>query len=225
MLKKIVRYLLNFLSVVIILASLFILVSVVMVQPGKTPSVFGFSAFRVMTGSMAPTIPTGSLIVVRERDPAEIAVGDVITFYSRDPALAGVANTHRVKAVAQQNGRRLFTTEGDANLIEDAYPVDERDVIGVVVFSSLFLGRLIKLLSNPLVFVPLILVPLVVILILNMVKTVRLTKTAVRAEEEQAVREILEAVRKQRAQSETSADDAAERPSGDAADGASDEAE
>jgi hypothetical protein len=139
MLKKIVRYLLNFLSVVIILASLFILVSVVMVQPGKTPSVFGFSAFRVMTGSMARRFHRLPHRGAGAR-PGGDRRGRRHHILFEGPGARGVANTHRVKAVAQQNGRRLFTTEGDANLIEDAYPVDERDVIGVVVFSSLFLA-------------------------------------------------------------------------------------
>ena len=40
----------------------------------------GFMMFRVVTGSMEPTIPTGALLVAREVDIESIQLNDIICF-------------------------------------------------------------------------------------------------------------------------------------------------
>lgn len=202
MFVKIIRTIINILSVLMIVLALFVLLSVIMTKPGQAPSVLGYSSFRVLSGSMEPTIRTGSMILVKATDPSEIAPDDIISFYSSDPALGGAVNTHRVLSVEKQNGVYIFHTKGDANLIPDEYTTSGTDVIGVVVFTSYVLGFLIRLLSNPLVFIPIIMVPLLLILVLNMIKTIRLAKAAAQEEEEkqiQAVKEELERRKQQRA--------------------------
>ena len=203
MLVKILRTIINILSVFMIVVALFVLLSVVMTKPGQAPTVMGYSSFRVLSGSMEPTLQTDSMIVVRHTAPAEIRVGDVISFYSSDPKLGGAVNTHRVVDAEKQNGVYIFQTKGDANIIPDEYPVSGNDVIGVVVFSSFFLGKLVRLLSNPLVFIPIIMIPLLALLILNLVKTVKLAKIAAQEEEAkqiQAIKDELERRAQQRAE-------------------------
>ena len=200
MFVKILRTIINILSVVMIVLALFVLLSVVMTKPGKAPSVLGYSSFRVLSGSMEPTIRTGAMILVKATDPSEINPDDIISFYSSDPALGGAVNTHRVVSVEKQNGVYRFQTKGDANLIPDEFPTSGNDIIGVVVFHSYVLGLLIRLLSNPIVFIPIIMVPLFLLLILNMIKTVRLAKLAAKEEEEKQVREIKEELERRKQQ-------------------------
>lgn len=66
----------------------------------------------------------------------------------------------------------------------DRYDVDSRDLLGRVVWSSLILGKIVRLVSNPLIFVPIILVPLAIILIANLVKTVSYARKIAKDEEE-----------------------------------------
>lgn len=200
MVKKILYYIVNTLSVVIIVAAVLVLLSVVLTKQGDTPSILGRSVFRVVSGSMEPSISANDLIVVRKTDASDIREGDVISFYSSDPELRGAVNTHRVAEVLQDNGHYSFVTKGDANIIEDEYPVRDTDVIGVVVFVSGFLGHLSRVIANPLVFIPVILVPLLVILISNLVKAARIAKAAVREEEERALAEALEEVKRRKAE-------------------------
>ena len=209
--KKLFFHVINAISVTVIALALFVLLSVVLTEKGSAPSVLGYSAFRVVTGSMEPSICEDDLIVVRRVEAAEIEVGDVISFYATDPSLYGAVNTHRVTAVAEENGEAVFTTKGDANLIEDAYPVHEAELIGKVVFVSAFLGTLSRLMSNPLVFVPLIMLPLLAILLSNMIRTVRLARETAREEERQALAALVEQAKRRRAegeQEESSASDA-----------------
>ena len=146
-----------------------------------------------------------SLILVKKTDPSQIQVGDVISFYSADPALDGAVNTHRVIAIEQDGTEWKYTTQGDANNIPDQYGTDSEALIGKVVASSLALGKLARLVANPLVFIPVILIPLAVILISNLVRTIRLAGKIAKDEEEAAVREAIREIQEKR-QKENSSD-------------------
>ena len=197
MIKKAILTLINVLSILIIAAAVVILCLVLMTRPGEAPSFGGYTVFRVTTGSMAPTYDTDSLILVKKTDPSEIKAGDVISFYSADPALEGAVNTHRVTEVTKDGDRWEYTTKGDANNTVDQYGTDSEALIGKVIASSLFLGKLARLVSNPLIFIPVILIPLVIILISNIAHTIRLAGKIAKDEEEQAVREALMQLKKQ----------------------------
>ena len=83
----------------------------------------------ILTDSMEDTIPAQSYIQIRKVDSSDIQVGDVITFYSDDPALSGHLNTHRVVEIAEDGA--TFITKGDANLAVDRYPARAEAVVGV----------------------------------------------------------------------------------------------
>lgn len=191
---KWIATLVNVCAILLIAASLFVLLTVVITPSGQVPQILGFSMFRVITGSMEPAIPEKTLLLVRRTDPQEISPGDVITFFSPDPELDGAPITHRVLEVQKQEAMVYFITKGDANLIADAYPVTGEYLIGKVVFASAALGTVISLLSNPLVFGLIIVVPMLVILLKNLIHSVRLAADLTRQEEEAAVRQALEAM-------------------------------
>lgn len=196
--KKILTGIVNAISILVIAAAIWILLSVVMTKPGQTPSILGFSMFRVMTGSMEPEIRTDALIVVKKQDPGTLAIGDVISFYSHDPALYGMVNTHRIVEIEEEGGSRTFYTKGDANRIADKYPVSQNDVIGRVVFNSYGIGVMVRLLANPMIFIPLVLIPMGGIIIWNLIKSISLARKLMREEEEAAVREAIETIRQRR---------------------------
>lgn len=185
----------NAAAIALILASVFVLLSVVLTPAGQVPQVLGYSVFRVMTGSMEPEIREDSLLVVKKTPPEDIAPGDVISFFSPDPMLEGAVNTHRVVRIEKENGRIQFITKGDANVIEDAYPTDGSALVGRVVFKSYGLGKTVRLLSNPLVFGTIILLPLLVIMLMNLYRAVRIAADIAKKEEEEAVRQALEEIK------------------------------
>lgn len=198
MIKKIFLTLINTISVLIIAAAVVILCLVVFTKQGEVPSIGGYTVFRITTGSMKPSYDTDTLILVKKTDPSEIQAGDVISFYSSDPALDGAVNTHRVTKIEQDGTEWKYTTKGDANNVPDQYGTDSEALIGKVVASSLILGKLARLVSNPLIFIPVILIPLAVILISNMISTVRLAGKIARDEEEAAVREAIRQIQEQK---------------------------
>lgn len=106
---------------------------------------FGRHLFSIQTGSMEPEIAVGSAALVQAREPVELAVGEVITY--RLPN--GVAVTHRIIDVVDQDGEMAFRTKGDANRHPDAWLVPASAVIGSVDGSLPVLGFLIGLLALP----------------------------------------------------------------------------
>ena len=193
--KKWLLGLCNAAAIVLIAASVLVLLVVVLTPQGQVPRILGYSVLRVTTGSMEPEIPVNSMILVRRTDPGAIREGDIITFFSREPGLEGALNTHRVQSIAQRDGSLYFTTKGDANALEDQAPVTSEALVGKVVFVSAAMGAVLRLLTNPLVFVPLILLPLLGMLVMNAVRTARLAAKLARQEEEEAVCQILEAAK------------------------------
>ena len=194
--RKIFLNIINVVSVIIITSAVVVLLTVVLTRSGEAPNIFGYSVFRVLTGSMEPAIETDSLILVRRIDPSEIKKDDIISFYSQDPSHGGAVNTHRVVSAEQDGELWYYTTKGDANQVADKYIVTSNDLIGKVIFTSHALGLFVRLLANPLIFIPVILLPLFMILLSNLIRTVRLAKKMAKEEEEAAVREALEELQK-----------------------------
>jgi signal peptidase I len=88
----------------------------------------GVIVFR--TGSMSPTIPTGSAAIVRTLPADQVAVGDVVTVPS---PLGPLPVTHRVTSVeALPDGQTRLHLRGDANDAEDPFPYDVTEVRRVV---------------------------------------------------------------------------------------------
>lgn len=114
------------------------------------PAVTGATALTVLTGSMEPTLPVGSVAVVAPRSPDQIRPGDVITYTDRDPdSPATRIVTHRVVAVDQAPAGPSFRTQGDANDAPDQRPTAAADVHGVLWYSVPVVGWLRELLISP----------------------------------------------------------------------------
>jgi len=93
----------------------------------------GYSLFRVVTGSMEPAVPVGSLLVCKSTPIEEIGQGDIVCFHSLNPKILGKVITHRVIAVEKDaDGAPMLVTKGDANLSADSERVTQTNLIGRV---------------------------------------------------------------------------------------------
>lgn len=110
-----------------ILGTLIIIAVIVCMIPLAVPKLMGYQTYDVVSGSMEPEIPVGSLVLVKEAEPETVVSGDVIAFYG---AADGVVVTHRVVENDKQAGEII--TKGDANEQNDMNPVPYRNLIGRV---------------------------------------------------------------------------------------------
>lgn len=103
------------------------------------PRITGSTPYTVLTGSMEPTYPPGTLIVVKPTDSAALGIGDAITFQweSGKPDVV----THRITSVQYSaKGELRFTTQGDANRAPDERPVVPEQIRGKVWYSVPYAG-------------------------------------------------------------------------------------
>ena len=105
--------------------------------------IFHVELKAVLTGSMEPELPVGSLLVIVPADYEDIQIGDDITFV-RDETLTLV--THRV--VEKDAEKQTLTTQGIANNTLDA-PTSYDNVVGKVRASIPLIGYVGLWLSTP----------------------------------------------------------------------------
>ncbi len=104
----------------------------------------GYQAYTVISGSMEPAIPVGSLVYVENVEPRQVEEKDVIAFYGGSDMNAIV--THRVEENRVIMGE--FITKGDANDQEDMNPVKYSDYIGRVEKSIPKIGVVAQILTS-----------------------------------------------------------------------------
>lgn len=122
-----------------LISGLLILVIAVGAMAIIVPAATGSRALTVMTSSMEPALPAGTLIVVKPQDPKTLAPGDVITYQlkSGEPTLV----THRVQQkLTLADGSAALITKGDNNPKPDPNPVQEVQVQGKLWYSIPFVG-------------------------------------------------------------------------------------
>lgn len=141
-------------SEIIFTAIVFVLIPVIAFTliTSRTSALLGFQSFTVLSGSMSPAIPTGSIVYTQKAE--KIGIGDVITFKKKD-----VNVTHRVIAITDKEGKPVsglvsplpgapapkeifYRTKGDANNSEDSDLVSASSVIGKTFVNVPAVGRL-----------------------------------------------------------------------------------
>lgn len=106
------------------------------------PTLLGIKPVNVLSGSMEPYIPTGSIAYVKEMDLDKIHRDDVIAFELDNGSLV----LHRVKEISPENE---ITTQGDANDNEDFATVREEQLRGKMIFRIPYAGTVYKRVTKP----------------------------------------------------------------------------
>lgn len=106
-----------------VLMSLLFLLSLTAFCSGILLHLRGDEAFVVLSGSMRPGMPVGTLVVTGPVPAESIRIGDVITFHP--PGRSDIVVTHRVVAIERPEDERQsrFITRGDANPAPDEWSV------------------------------------------------------------------------------------------------------
>ena len=153
----------------------------------KPPSVFGYTPLVVLSGSMddgsADAILVGDLILVHDCDATKLQVNDVIAFMEGDYAV-----THRIIAVNEDG---TYTTQGDANNVQDATPVAPDHVIGKYERRFQGVGNAVLFIQSPKGMLVCIGIPLALFVIYDVIRRQMLLKKE-RIKQDQLKKEIEE---------------------------------
>lgn len=128
---KVIKALLNALMTIILIVGIaFILLFIIGIEP-----------FVVESGSMEPTIMTGSISFINKHYKYEdVKENDVIAF----SMLNGKKVTHRVISITDEG----FETKGDNNDMSDGISTTKSNFIGKNIFSIPKAGYLIKMIQT-----------------------------------------------------------------------------
>lgn len=155
MVKRIINYTGNGLAVLLLLIFCFLILGSRFTE---------LDIFTIYTGSMKPTIPIGSTVIVHPIQESHIKVGDIIAFNSSKNSDTVV---HRVIDVKNENSSLSFHTAGDANDSPDVDLVSARNVVGKVYFIIPYWGYLSDFVKTKLGYVLLVILPAMIIISLE----------------------------------------------------------
>lgn len=114
------------------------LIAIILVAGALTvPKWLGMEIYGVLSGSMEPAYPVGSVLYVADVDANEIQVGDPISFYLGNSETVA---THRVIGIDKT--AQTFSTKGDNNPAADGGAVSFQNLIGKPVLCIPMLGTL-----------------------------------------------------------------------------------
>lgn len=100
----------------------------------------GFQSYVVLSGSMAPSIPVGSLLYTQRVQPKDLRVKEVITFQEGTMTV-----THRIVSIHSDG----VQTKGDANESIDAKRIPFSAIKGRLVFSLPYVGYFLITIQTP----------------------------------------------------------------------------
>ena len=110
-----------------------LVLTILILLPAVLPQAFGFRSYEIVSASMEPAIPVGSMVFTQDVDPATVADGDVIAFSREDSVVV-----HRVRVNQKFEGQ--FVTQGDANADVDMQATAYANYLGKVVLTVPMLG-------------------------------------------------------------------------------------
>lgn len=115
---------------------------------GVGPRTGEYRTLTMLTGSMVPQFPVGSVVVVTPEPVASLRPGQVITY--RAPTDDRRVVTHRVVSVDRSGPKPVITTKGDANAGVDPWrAVISDETVWRARGTVPYLGSVIRTLREP----------------------------------------------------------------------------
>jgi signal peptidase len=149
------------------LAALGALVVITTMLVSVGPRLLPYQTYFVRSGSMEPTIDTGSMVVLSKVDGSQLEPGDIITF--KNPDNESMLVTHRIVEIEDTEQGRVFVTKGDANAEPDSWRVPATGTGWKYQFNIPVLGYLFGYLGTPQARLALLIVPAALLGILALV--------------------------------------------------------
>ncbi len=150
-------------------------------------SLFGYKAFVVLSDSMSATdFGAGDLILVKEIEPENLKVGDIIAYISQNPDNYGETITHKIRSLTTDaDGKPGFITYGTTSGADDEKIVTYPHIIGQYQFRLPKVGTFFHFLKTVPGYILLILIPFLVLILfqgINLFKVFRQYRDEQKAE-------------------------------------------
>lgn len=145
-------------TIIFLFAATIAVISLLTILPLRTP----IKPFIVLSGSMRPWMPEGSIVFVR-RNISNLKKGDIITFKKPGDPTQNI--THRIIDERNNNGKTEYQTKGDANNAPDSWALPKGAIWGKALFAIPLLGYVIQFSKTKLGSIVVVAIPLILIVI------------------------------------------------------------
>lgn len=171
--NKKISIILSSIRVIATLLACFIVV-IVFVQrlSNNKLSLGGYSIYTIITESMKPKYQVGDMIVAKKKNIDNIEIGNDIVYLGEEGDFKDKIVTHRVIDKQYKNGKYIFTTKGINNDVEDPF-VNQEQVYGVVIYKTILLSFLSKIVSNTYGFYFIIFIPFAIMVFLEILDVIK----------------------------------------------------
>lgn len=147
--------------IAIILVYNIILIAISSENKISLTNLLGYKSYIIKTNSMEPTININDVVITKKVKQEEIKVHDIITFIQD-----GQVITHRITKIDNDNGKIKYTTKGDNNNVEDTFKITYESIEGKHILTIPYLGIIVQVLQNKIIFLILLLIILIFILVM-----------------------------------------------------------
>lgn len=142
MVKKIANILVDIVIVLLVVIIIFNIFFIPKDEKKHLPDLFGYKFLIDLTNSMIPEISSGDLIIIKQKNSYH--KGDIVTYRDQSDVLI----THRIIAVKNTNGEKIFQIQGDNNASPDDEEVTLSQIEGVYVKRIPVLGEICLFLTS-----------------------------------------------------------------------------
>ena len=119
------------------------------IEPNKTPALFGIKMYVIVSGSMEPELNIGDIVIVKENDNYQ--KDDVISFRQGQSVI-----THRIIEVINDD-EISYKTKGDNNNTEDKQIVLKEDIEGKVINKIPTVGKFVLVVKDKTILIVIVL--------------------------------------------------------------------
>lgn len=112
--------------------------------------IVGYQTFVILTDSMEPTIPVGSLVLVRNiTEDQEILEDTIISFHVDRFGNNSVFTHYFKKREIDETGQERYYTQAENADRFDEYKTYRKDLLGTYVFHIPYAGKFVQFLQSP----------------------------------------------------------------------------
>ncbi len=118
-----------------------------------------YKPYVVLSGSMEPSVKTGSVVIVKPAD--SYFIGNIITFAPNGNTKDLV--THRIINIEAENGEVTYLTKGDANDDPDTWNIKREFIMGKSQLVIPYAGYVVDFAKKPQGFILFVIIPATII--------------------------------------------------------------
>jgi len=150
-----------------IMISIILLIIITQKLTSNEVSVGGYRIFRIISESMVPVYNKNDVILVKEKEPGKVKVGDDLTYLANFAEAKNLVITHRIVDIEKNKyGKYMYYTKGLLNLNEDPVVMEDQ-IYGTVVYKIHILSILSKIINNVYGFALCVFMPLLFLICVN----------------------------------------------------------